>query len=684
MVTPATAAVPGVTNETPAATKGMVAVSHPLAAEVGRAILAEGGNAVDAAVGIQLALNVVEPMMSGIGGGGFMMIYRKEQNEIVIIDSREMAPQQTTPDLFLAENGEPIPWFERHTSGKAVGVPGTLKGIEYALETYGTMPLAKVIDPAIAYARDGITVNWITEQYIAENIDKLKQYGTAAEVFLPGGNPLKAGDLLVQPDLAKTLTLIKEHGSDVFYNGEIGAALVAEVQKRGGRMTMDDLRNYEVKEREPVRGTYRGYEIVSMPPPSSGGLTLLQILKLMEGYDVEKMGVNSAEYLHRLIEATHLAYADRAQYMADEDFQPVPKAGLLDEEYIKLRQALIHPRFANSRVEPGDPWRYEPDGAPTPHPAAAPADTNPPGETTHFSVVDQWGNMVAYTTTIEAVFGSGIMVPGYGFMLNNEMTDFDAEPGGVNQPEPGKRPRSSMTPTMVLKDGQPILALGSPGGTTIITSVAQTIINVIDHKLPLQEAIETPRIFSSTYPQVRWEAGIEQDVILELMARGHVFDEQPQNIGNVQAVAFDYETGKMYGGADNTREGAVFGVDAVAFLQAEPDAPLLWEPSELKLKVNGALYPFAAGQLIRQDGKVYAAAAKIRLALGSPPDAFAELEVALNGDTYLPLREVAESLGYQIGWDQAEQTVLLEKERPILPASEVQKAYEEDVYKITN
>ncbi|UFJ43198.1 gamma-glutamyltransferase [Brevibacillus humidisoli] len=682
-MTPVFAAVPGVSEEMPSAAKGIVAVSHPLAAEVGKTILAEGGNAVDAAAGIQLALNVVEPMMSGIGGGGFMMIYLKEKNEIKVIDSREMAPQKATPDLFLDENGKPIPWFQRHTSGNAVGVPGTLKGVEYALEQYGTMPLSQVIDPAITYARDGFKVNWSMEQYIAENIEKLQQYGTAAEVFIPDGKPLQEGDLLVQPDLAKTFSLIKEKGSDALYNGEIGEALVAEVQKRGGVMTTDDLQQYQVKEREPVRGMYRGYEVVSMSPPSSGGLTVLQILKLMEGYNVEKMGVNSPEYLHRLIEAMHLAYADRAMYMADEDFYPVPKTGLIDDEYIKQRQELIHPRIANANVQAGDPWKYEPDGE-NKKKRASVQEENPIGQTTHFSVIDQWGNMVSYTTTIEQVFGTGIMVPGYGFMLNNEMTDFDAEPGGVNQVEPGKRPRSSMSPTMALKDGQPFMAVGSPGGPTIITSVAQTIINVIDHKLPIQKAIETPRIYSSSYPNVRWEAGIEQDVILDLMSRGHVFEEQPQDIGNVQAVLFDYETGKMYGGADNTREGTVLGVDAVSFVQPEPDAPALWNPSELQLKVNGARYPFAEGQLVLQDGTVWAAAAQLELALGIESNRFAKLETTVNGDVFLPVRKVAETLGYKVGWDQADQAVLLEKEQSPVSENEVQKAYQEDVYKITN
>ena len=301
VTTPALANVPGIDHTMEGAKEGLVAVSHPLGAEAGIRILKQGGNAIDAAAAIQLAMTVVEPMMSGIGGGGFMLIYLADTNEVTIIDSRETAPANVTPELFLDDEGQPIPWFERHTSGKAVGVPGTLLGLEVALEKYGTMSLAEVIQPAIEYAEKGITVNWSMAKYIEENIDKLEQYGTAAKVFVPNGKPLQEGDILVQPDLAKTLKLIQEHGTDVFYKGEIGEALVAEVQKRGGTMTMDDLANYRVVEREPVRANYRGYEIISMSPPSSGGLTVLQILKLLEGYDLKAMGLNSAEYLHHFI-----------------------------------------------------------------------------------------------------------------------------------------------------------------------------------------------------------------------------------------------------------------------------------------------------------------------------------------------------------------------------------------------
>ncbi|PZE22171.1 gamma-glutamyltransferase [Paenibacillus xerothermodurans] len=678
-VTPALAAVPGVDSSAEGTANGIVAVSHPLAAEAGRSILQQGGNAVDAAAAIQLSLNVVEPMMSGIGGGGFMMIYRKDSNKIDIIDSREVAPANVTPKLFLDANGHPVPFEERHTNGKAVGVPGTLKGIETTLAQYGTMTLNEVIAPAIDHAEQGVTVNWATAKYIQNNIQKLQKFGTAANVFAPGGSPLKEGDLLVQPDLAKTLRLIKENGSDVLYNGEVGEALVAEVNKRGGSMTMDDMRNYTVEWREPVRGTYRGYEVASMSPPSSGGLTVLQILKLMEGYDVQAMGVNSADYLHRLLESMHLAYADRAAFMADEDFYPVPKQGLLDDRYINARRQLINPSAATPSIQAGDPWQYEDTAASAKN---VPQEKKPTGQTTHFSVMDRWGNLVSYTTTIEMEFGSGIMVPGYGFMLNNEMTDFDAEPGGVNQVEPGKRPRSSMSPTLVLKDGRPFMAVGSPGGPTIIASVAQTILNVIDHRLPLQQAILTPRVYSSSYPHVEWEPGIPQEVVLELLGKGHRFAEKPDDIGNVQAVIFDADSGKMYGGADNTREGTVSGVDGAAFTVSRPQPAVPPMEAVFTLKVNGLTYPYTADQTLIKDGISYIAAAPLTLGLGIDRSSLTANTVVFDGQPYLPVRATAEALGYDVTWNDSERTVLLAKEME-KASDQVEKAYQEDKFKIT-
>ncbi|WP_432803544.1 gamma-glutamyltransferase [Brevibacillus borstelensis] len=659
LAVPMQAKVPGIPEGTTGATKGIVAVSHPAAAQVGKDILQQGGNAVDAAAGIQLALNVVEPQMSGIGGGGFMMIYLKKEGKITVIDSREMAPKAVDPKLFLDKDGKPVPFEERHTNGKAVGVPGTLLGLDTALKKYGTMKLGEVIDPAIALAEKGVPVNWITAQHIADSAEKLQKHGTAGRVFVPDGKALKPGELLIQPELAKTFKLIKEKGTDALYKGEIGEALVKEVQRTGGAMTMQDLKNYVVKEREPVKGTFRGYEVVSMAPPSSGGLTLIQILKLMEGFDNKKDGPLSAAYLHRLIEANHLAYADRAAYMADEDFYPVPKKGLIHDEYISERRKLINPEKASSDVKAGDPWRYEGKKAVK---AMSQVEVSPVKQTTHFAVMDKWGNLVSYTTTIEDVFGSGIMVPGYGFMLNNELTDFDAVPGGVNQVEPGKRPRSSMTPTIVLKDGKPFMAVGSPGGSTIIASVSQTILNVLEHDMPIQEAILSPRIFSSSYPTVSWEAGIDQDVILQLMGMGHAFKEQPENIGNVQAIIYDLENGRMYGGADNTREGTVLGVDAVAYTSAEPPAPKESPKAAFQIKVNGNLYPYTADQLAWYKGEPYVQADKLLLGLHAKPGSFQSEQAFIDGRAFLPVKKVAEGLGFTVTWDAKEKVVSLQKQ----------------------
>lgn len=660
MITPAFASVPGVdTSMKKGATKGIVSVSHPLAAEAGVKILKQGGNAVDAAAAIQLSLNVVEPMMSGIGGGGFIMIYNKKENKITMIDSREMAPQNVTPELFLDEKGKPVPFSKRHTTGKAVGVPGTLKGMEAALEKYGTLKLSQVMDPAIKQAEKGVKVNWITAQYIDENVKKLANNEEAAKVFVPNGKPLEEGDTLVQPDLAKTLKLIKKQGSNVFYKGEIGEALTKEVQKREGTMTTEDLENYVVKEREPIKSEYRGFEVVGAASPSSGSLTVQQILELMEGYDVQKMGANSPEYLHHLTEAMHLAFADRAAYMADEDFYDVPTKGLLDEEYIKERRKLINPNKSTADVKEGDPWKYE--GQEPVSMEKVKEEKTPIGQTTHFSVMDKWGNMVSYTTTIEQVFGSGIMVPDYGFMLNNEMTDFDATPGGVNQVEPGKRPRSSMSPTFILKDGNPFMAIGSPGGATIIASVSETIMNVIDHQMTIQDAILSPRVYSAGYPTVRWEPGIDQNTRLELMAKGHVYEEKPQHIGNVQAVIYDYERGRMYGGADNTREGTVLGVDGISYKSKQPKEMKEEKKGPFTLKVNGAVYPYTAKQMKLIDGKPYIQSDKLLLGLGAIETV--DLEIFKpDKKSYLPVLKVAKSLGYKAKWNEKDKVALLEKD----------------------
>ncbi|MCS7174178.1 gamma-glutamyltransferase [Pseudothermotoga sp.] len=537
--------------------QGVVSTAHPLASLVGARILQQGGNAIDAAIAVQFALNVVEPMMSGIGGGGFMMIYLADKNEVVIIDSREQAPAGAKPTMFLNAEGKPLPFTEAIKTGHAIGVPGTLKGLITAHKLYGSKPFAELIDPAIELAEKGVRVNKVLAEYIQPSMYKFND--EAKKIFAPNGQPLPEGALLVQPDLAKTFRLIRDKGPEVFYEGEIAEAIVKAVQERGGTMTLEDLKNYDVKFRQPIVGTYRGYKIVSMPPPSSGGLTLLQMLKMLEAYDIKALGHNTTQTLHLMIEAMHLAYADRGKYLADGDFVKIPYTGYLHPAYIAERGSLIDFQKANPNVTPGDPWKYESADQTC---CAKPfwCEENPSSQTTHFTVRDKWGNLVVYTTTIEDVFGSGVMVPGYGFLLNNEMTDFDFVPGGVNQVEPGKRPRSSMTPTIVFKNEKPWFTVGSPGGATIITSVMQVIMNIIDHGMDVQSAINAPRIFSSSYPTVRWEQGIAEHVRRELELRGHKLEPTPRIIGSVQCILIDHETGKVYGGADPRREGTVIMV----------------------------------------------------------------------------------------------------------------------------
>ncbi|NAP01045.1 gamma-glutamyltransferase, partial [Halomonas sp. MG34] len=399
--------------------------------------------------------------------------FRVEDDELKV---RQWEESEEEPEEWDIEAiaGTVIPFSERVQSGKSVGVPGTLKGLETALDNWGSIPMEDLIQPSIDMAEQGIPVNWVLANAIASNESKLARTA-AGDVFLPGGNPLEEGDTLVQEDLAKTFKLIRDQGSDSLFNGEIGEALAAEVQAFGGSMDTADLSRYDVTEDEPVWGDYQGYDIASMPPPSSGGLTMLQLLKMFEQLDLTQHDVKSPMKYHYMAEAMHLAYADRGAYMGDPEYVEVPREGLLDPDYVAERVATIDPEAANPNVEPGNPWDYQGGEAPE---VVTQVDDKVDGETTHFTVADQWGNLVSYTTTIEQVFGSGIMVPGYGIMLNNELTDFDAIPGGANEVQPNKRPLSSMTPSIVLQDGEPYMTVGSPGGATIITSVTQTLVNV--------------------------------------------------------------------------------------------------------------------------------------------------------------------------------------------------------------
>ncbi|MGG0052110.1 gamma-glutamyltransferase [Bacillus atrophaeus] len=537
---------------------GMVATAHPLASEIGAEVLKKGGNAIDASVAIQFALNVVEPMMSGIGGGGFMMVYDGKTKDTTIINSRERAPAGATPDMFLDENGKAIPFSERVTKGTAVGVPGTLKSLEKALDMWGTRSMRQLIAPSIKLAAKGFPIDSVLAEAISDYQDKLSRTA-AKDVFLPNGEPLKEGDKLVQKDLAKTFKLIWLKGTDAFYDGKFARTLSNTVQDFGGSMTEEDLENYDVTIDKPMWGEYQGYQIATTPPPSSGGVFLLQMLNILDDFNLSQYDIRSWEKYQLLAETMHLSYADRAAYAGDPEFVNVPLKGLLHPDYIKERQKLISLDKVNKKPAAGDPWVYE-EGSANYKQVEQPKDKIE-GETTHFTVADRWGNVVSYTTTIEQLFGSGIMVPGYGVVLNNELTDFDAVPGGANEVQPNKRPLSSMTPTILFKDDKPVLTVGSPGGATIISSVLQTILYNIEYGMELKAAVEEPRIYTNNINSYRYEDDVPEDVISKLNGMGHKFGKSPVKIGNVQSIFIDHENGTFKGVADSSRNGAAIGVN---------------------------------------------------------------------------------------------------------------------------
>lgn len=568
---------PGTPSDEAGFTQGVVATSHPLASAAGLEMLQAGGNAVDAAAAIHFALNVVEPQSSGIGGGGFMMLYLAGTGRTLILDSRETAPAAASPDMF----GE-MDFQQASTSGISVGVPGAVLGLEYALTHWGSLPLARTLQPAIRLAEDGFTVNRDLAARSASPRAAL-QPETMAMFRLPDGSPLPEGHRLVQPDLAHTLRLLARHGSPVFYRGEIAEAIVA-AQKRSlvgptgvGRMQLDDLAGYRPVVREPVAGSYRGYTIQSMPPPSSGGLSLLMMLKLLEPYPLGShdhgWGFGGSSTLHVMAEAMRLTFADRAVWMGDGDFVELPVSGLLSPCFLDARAGRIALDARMDTPRAADPRPCQTSGR---HDDSIRLAASVPVEglnTTHFTVADRWGNVVSFTSTIESAWGAGILVPGYGFLLNNELTDFNLRPRrdslagdpGSNDVAPGKRPRSSMAPTMILRDGRPVVAYGSPGGATIINSVLNTTLNLLDHGMSIGEAVRSPR-FSITSPggRISCEAGLPPAVLAELAARGHDFATTPPrcdaSIGSVQAVVLDPHSGRQYGAADARREGTVLGL----------------------------------------------------------------------------------------------------------------------------
>jgi gamma-glutamyltranspeptidase/glutathione hydrolase len=522
----------------------MVVSAHPLASEIGKEILEKGGNAVDAAVAVQFALAVVFPAAGNIGGGGFM-VARMADGSLASLDYREKAPLAGGRDMYLDENGDVISRLS--TRGHlAAGVPGAVAGFAAAHQKYGKLPWAELVQPAIDLAANGWELTAREARGLNGNRDNFIEYNTVApDFFLAAeGTEWKEGDTVSIPDLARTLERIRDNGRDGFYKGETARLIVEEMKRGNGIISLEDLEQYEAVWRNPIQTEYRGYQIVSMPPPSSGGIALAQLLQSVEPFDLGDYGFQSKEAIHLMVEAERRAYADRAEYLGDPDFYPVPRYGLLSEKYQAERMSSFNPQKASlsDDISAGTP---------------APPESE---ETTHLSVVDAEGNAVSVTTTLNGGMGSKVFVGGAGFLLNNEMDDFSVKPGTpnmyglvggeANSIQPSKRMLSSMTPSIVAKDGKLFMVVGTPGGSTIITSVFQTIVNVIDFGMSMQEAVAAPRFHHQWLPDVLMyeRDGLDSIVVQSLEAMGHKTTTRGQ-YGKVDAILV-LPDGRLEGGAD--------------------------------------------------------------------------------------------------------------------------------------
>ncbi|MGP4715033.1 gamma-glutamyltransferase [Psychrobacter sp. T6-6] len=524
------------------AKNGMVATQEALASDIGLQILKDGGNAVDAGVAVGFALAVTLPRAGNLGGGGFMMIYDAKQGKTVALDYREKAPSSASRDMYLDDEGNAVSDLSRY-HGLAIGVPGTVAGLLKALEEHGTMSREQVMAPAIALAEDGIEVTAGLSESLTALSDRLQKWPSTKKVFFkPDGSAYQPGERLKQPELAQSLKRIAVQGTDGFYKGETAQKLVKAVNEAGGSMSLQDLADYDAIAREPVKGDYRGYEIVSMPPPSSGGIHIVQILNILEGYPLGDYGQNSAKTIHLMSEAMQLAYADRAEYLGDSDFIDVPASGLTSQAYADKLRTLIDPNKATpaATIKANNPLPYESD------------------QTTHFSIVDKDGNAIANTYTLNFSYGTGLVAEGTGILLNNEMDDFSAKPGvpngygllggEANAVEANKRPLSSMSPTLVFKDSKPYIVTGSPGGSRIITTVTQIISNVIDHDMNIAEATHAPRIHDQWLPdEIRVEKALNIDTIKKLESMGHTVSPKSA-MGSTQSIMLT--PNGVYGSSD--------------------------------------------------------------------------------------------------------------------------------------
>jgi gamma-glutamyltranspeptidase / glutathione hydrolase len=535
----------------------MVASQHELASKIGVEIMKKGGNAVDAAIAVGIALAVVYPEAGNIGGGGFMLI-RKANGEMRAIDYREMAPKAATRDVFVDSKGELIRGEGSSTVGyRASGVPGTLAGFDMAFKKYGSGKIrwADIVRPARMIAQNGYVLSHRLAELFKAYKDTLEDYEDSKRIFLNNGKLFEEGDVLRQPELAATLARIERQGAREFYNGQTARLIADDMKAYNGLITLDDLKNYKAKERTPLEGSYRGHKIISMPPPSSGGIVMLEVLNILEHYDVAKMQSNSSAKYHVLAESMRRAFADRAEYMADPDFANVPVAKLIDKKYAESRRSTIDlNRASTSReIKFGDALGAE------------------PMETTHFTVVDAAGTVVTNTYTINDLYGSRVTIKGTGVLMNDEMDDFAARPGRANmfglvqgernKVEPGKRPLSSMTPTIVLrKDGSLWFAVGARGGPRIISAVMQTVINVIDHDMDISEAIAAPRIHHQWLPdQILYEPyGMSPDTMNVLTGYGHKFADSAGYIASATGIMID-ENGVRLGAIDSRSDGLAVG-----------------------------------------------------------------------------------------------------------------------------
>lgn len=529
----------------------MVVAQEPLAADVGVTVLKSGGNAVDAAVAIGFALAVTHPFAGNIGGGGFMLI-RLANGRTAFIDFREKAPGKATHDMYLGASGNITP--DSLVGWRAVGVPGTVRGLELALKKYGTKPWSEVLQPAIHLASSGFAISYSQMRSFHYAADLLSQFPDSKRIFLKDGTFYDCNENFQQPELARTLERIAQNGAREIYEGGTARILASQMEKNGGLITMEDLREYQAVERKPLEGDYKGYHIITSPPPSSGGVGILQILAMLDGTGYEKSKAGSATAYHYLAEAMRRFYADRNQYLGDPDFVKDPITALLDSAYIKARRDSIDPALAtpSDQINPG-----------------LPAGAAEGSETTHYSIADEQGNVVAVTYTLNAGYGSGVTVPGAGFLLNDEMDDFAAKPGSpnlfglvqgeANSIAPSRRPLSSMVPTIVLKDGKPFMVLGAPGGSRIITAVLQVMLNVIDFGMNIQDAIDFPRVHHQWKPdRLDIERGISPDTIALLKKAGYNIEEaKPVVIARVEAILL--ADGYLQGGHDERGSGKAVG-----------------------------------------------------------------------------------------------------------------------------